>query len=381
MIHICTGPFIGAKWLKRYRRIRPNFCCVMGFTETGLYPGISAAGKTIEARKTTAIADLEFLVNGNHEAVKYPLPPLSGGVSPVVITRAIASELKWPMILMNAGSMIRPPFPCVDLGGVPAKCLSTGNAMTIRTVLKLFQAGVQWGEQLAQTIEGYIILSECVVGGTTTALGLLSALGYDAQHKVNSSHQICNHNQKWRLVKQGLGYLNHYQIDSDVPFCFRAVASMGDPMQIAVAGLAMSLSQHCGVMLAGGTQMLAVYALIKAIAQATNFAWNPDEVVVGTTPWVTNDPSGDTIALAKEIGDVTLMTSELSFKSSSYPELQAYDQGFVKEGVGAGGSAVAAYLHQDWSNAEILKAIEARFQDTYPTRPCDQRHYEFAIAS
>ena len=258
MIHICTEPFLGAQWLKRYRRIRPNFCCVMGFTDTGLYPGISAAGKTIESRKTTAIADLEFLVKGHRSPLTYPLPPLTSGASPVIITRAIASRLEWPVMIMDAGSYLRPPFPHIDLGGAPAKCLSTGNALTTNTVLNLFQAGVQWGERFAPHIEGYLILSECVVGGTTTALGLLSALGYDAQNKVNSSHQICNHPQKWRLVQKGLSFLNHYQADSEIPFSFRAVATLGDPMQIAVAGLAMSLSQHCGVMLAGGTQMLAV---------------------------------------------------------------------------------------------------------------------------
>lgn len=381
MIHICTEPFLGAQWLKRYRRIRPNFCCVMGFTETGLYPGISAAGKTIESRKTTAIADLEFLVKGTRNHLEYPLPPLTSGASPVIITRAIASQLQWPMIIMNAGSHIRPPFPCIDLGGAPAKCLSTGNALSTNIVLNLFQAGVEWGERLAPHIEGYLILSECVVGGTTTALGLLSALGYDAQNKINSSHKTCNHNQKWRLVKQGLSYLNHYQADSDIPFSLRAVATLGDPMQIAVAGLAMSLSQQCGVMLAGGTQMLAVYALMKAIAQETDFEWNPDEVVVGTTPWVTHDASGDTIALAQEIGDVALMTSDLSFKQSTYPELQAYEEGFVKEGVGAGGSTIAAYLHQEWSNADILQAVEQSFQEHLRARPINETVYDFAIAS
>ncbi|MEM9137672.1 MAG: TIGR00303 family protein, partial [Cyanobacteria bacterium P01_F01_bin.42] len=214
MIHLCTEAFLGAGWLKRYRRIRPHFFCVMGFTDTGLYPGISAAGRSIEDRKKTAIADLEFLIRGNQRQAQYPLPPLVDGASPVLITRAIAAKLKWPIIVMNAGSHIRPPYACIDLGGHPAKCLSKGNALEIRTVLSLFQTGVEWGARLAPQIEGYVILSECVVGGTTTALGVLSALGYDAATRMSSSHRVCNHPQKWRLVQQGLAHFKHYRTDS-----------------------------------------------------------------------------------------------------------------------------------------------------------------------
>ena len=38
-------------WLKNYRGKRPVFACVLGFTETGLIPNISAAGATPEERK------------------------------------------------------------------------------------------------------------------------------------------------------------------------------------------------------------------------------------------------------------------------------------------------------------------------------------------
>ena len=383
MIHICTEPFLGAKWLKRYQQVCPTFCCVMGFTDTGLYPGISAAGKSVADRKTTAIADLEFLVKGHSPYLQYPLPPLVSGASPAFITRAIASKLKWPMWVMNAGSHIRPPFACIDLGGKPAKSLARGNALEISVVMNLFQAGVEWGQRLAAHIDGYIILSECVVGGTTTALGVLSALGYDAASKVNSSHKNCNHHQKWRLVQQGLSHLDHYQADSDIPLPFRAVSAVGDPMQIAMAGLALSLSNTCGVLLAGGTQMLAVYALMDAIAKNIEYEWNRDSVVVGTTPWVVNDPTGDTIGLAKEIGNVCLMTSDLNFQNSVVPELQAYEQGFVKEGVGAGGSAIGAYLHQNWSSKEILEAVESCIAKQQEVEAQYGLHdnLEFAIAS
>ena len=354
----------------------------MGFTDTGLFPGISAAGKSVADRKTTAIADLEFLVKGHSPRLKYPLPPLISGASPAFITRSIASKLQWPILIMNAGSHIRPPFACIDLGGEPAKSLSKGNALEISIVMNLFQAGVEWGQRLAPHIDGYMILSECVVGGTTTALGVLSALGFDAASKVNSSHKNCNHPQKWRLVQQGLSVFNHYQSDSDIPLPFRAVAAVGDPMQIAMAGLALSLSQTCGVLLAGGTQMLAVYALMDAIAKETDFKWNREEVVVGTTPWVAKDPTGDTIGLAKEIGNVSLMNGDINFQRSQFSELKAYEQGFVKEGVGAGGCAIGAYLHQNWSSQEILDAVESSIaRHKTLESELSNHHLEIPIAS
>ncbi len=363
MLRICTEPFRGARWLKQYRYQRPQFCCVLGFTQTGLFPGISAAGLSSADRQYTALADLEYLAYGPSKDASYPLPPLQAGASPVLISRALATHLQWPIWLMNAGSVLRPPFPCIDLGGDPAKCVSSGAALRLKTVLTLFQAGMSWGHVLAQHIQGkYLILSECVVGGTTTAMGVLTALGFDVRDKISSSHRLFHPSQKRKLVEQGLYTFGRYQVDSEVPLPFRAVAALGDPMQIAVAGLVIALSRSCGVLLAGGTQMLAVYALTRAIADATDLPWDPEQVVVGTTPWVADDPHADAIGLAKLIGDVPFITSNLSFKASPIPALSAYDQGYVKEGVGAGGSAIAAYLHRSLGPTEIVSIVEAEVQ-------------------
>lgn len=63
-IAIYTGEQNSRSWLDRYKGKKPHFACVLGFTETGLIPGISAAGATPADRQFTAIADAEFLVNG-----------------------------------------------------------------------------------------------------------------------------------------------------------------------------------------------------------------------------------------------------------------------------------------------------------------------------
>jgi uncharacterized protein (TIGR00303 family) len=353
MIQIHTHPDIAQQWLERYRGKLPIFTCVLGFTDTCLIPGISAAGKTPEDRRYTAIADGEFLANGVQSQPHYPLPPLIAGASPVYISRAIVAALDLPLYIFNAGLPISPIVPHVDLGGIPAACLTTGAALPLAVVTHLYEQGLVWGEKLAtEARDSYVIIGECVVGGTTTALSLLTGLGLEAIGKVNSSHPVCNHQQKWAIVQQGLARLT-------LPLSPLAlVAAIGDPMQIVVAGMAIAASRTTGVLLAGGTQMLAVAALIQAIGLEHDLELNSAQIVVGTTAWVAGDRSGDTAALARLIPHIPLISTNLSFAPSRYPQLQVYERGFVKEGVGAGGAAIAATLYRGWGQVELLDSIE-----------------------
>ncbi|EAZ91230.1 nicotinate mononucleotide-dependent phosphoribosyltransferase CobT [Crocosphaera chwakensis] len=358
MFRLYSAHSLGQKWIENYQGFSPIFACILGFTETGLIPGISAAGATPEARKYTAIADAEFLINGVQSSYHYPLPPLSQGVSPVFITRAVVEACDIPVYLFNAGLPIVPSVPFIDLGGQPAQCLTTGKALPLPLVYDLFQQGLNWGEKLAKNhTKNYLIFSECVVGGTTTALAILIGLGINAMGKVNSSHPHCNHKQKELIVKKGFenaGFSNNLELINP----FKLVAVVGDPMQIFVAGMAIAASNKTGVMLAGGTQMLAVYALIKSIINTSEYDVNLDNIIVGTTRWVAEDLTGDTVTLAEAIGTVPLLATQLNFSCSSYQQLKMYEQGYVKEGVGAGGSAIAASLSYHWTQEKLLNDIE-----------------------
>jgi uncharacterized protein (TIGR00303 family) len=362
MIRVYTQQSQGEAWLARYQGSLPLFACILGFTETGLLPGISAAGATPQARRYTAIADAEFLANGPIPEPYHPLPPLNQGISPVFISRAVLEAHAIPLLIFNAG-LPDPPFvPFIELGGQPAQCLSTGAAMTLERVTDLFHQGLSWGSKLAaQAAPGYLILAECVVGGTTTALAILTGLGLSAAGKVNSSHPVCNHAQKWLLVQRGLAQLQVRGRASPSPSSdpFQVVAAVGDPMQIVVAGMAIAASRDCGVLLAGGTQMLAVYALAQALSTHLKLSWQPEQVVVGTTRWVVEDPSADTVGLAQLVGSVPMMATQLDLSLSDYPQLRAYEQGYVKEGVGAGGCAIAAHLYRGWQQQQLVEVIDA----------------------
>lgn len=362
MAKVYTQLGLGQTWLQQMQGKRPRLGVVLGFTETGLLPEISAAGATPDHRRYTALADAEFLGGGPAEVPQFPLPPLHQGISPVYITRAVVTNQNIPVEIFNAGLLHPPPVPHIDLTGEPAQCLTTGRALSLDRVRHLWQQGQRWGTMLATCPEDYLLLAECVVGGTTTALALLTGLGVHGEGRVNSSHPRCNHQQKFTVAKQGLTRAGLFPPKAEVS-PLELVAAVGDPMQPVVAGMAMAASRTKPVMLAGGTQMLAVYGLMTALARTHRVPWSPERVVVGTTRWVAEDPTGDTVGLANEVNSV-LIASRLSFHRSRFAGLRAYEAGFVKEGVGAGACAIAASLYQGWGEPEILAAIETLLEQT-----------------
>ncbi|MEN9226661.1 MAG: TIGR00303 family protein [Thermostichus sp. HHBFW_bins_43] len=341
---------LARQWCERVQGSLPLFLACLGFTETALIPGISAAGATPSLRRYTALADGELLLKGH--AHRLPTSP-DGYPSPVVISYAILTELGIPYHVFNCG--LPDPLPgaeTVASGGI-ARCLSTGQALPLERVGSLWQEGFERGTQLGQ---GYWVIGECVAGGTTTALALLLGLGWGAEGMVNSSHPVCNHAQKLALVRQGLA---HVPAGASAP---EVVAAVGDPMQPFVAGLAMGAAQRGAVLLAGGTQMLAVVALMRRWGQEQGIPWPQENVAVGTTRWVAEDPSGNTVALAQLLGTVPLLATQLSLANSRHAPLQAYERGYVKEGVGAGGLAIASSLYATWGQRELLAAIERSYE-------------------
>ena len=244
--------------------------------------------------------------------------------------------------------------------------------MTHSQVKTLFESGLSWGQKLARQCPGsYLILGECVVGGTTTAQAVLTALGYNVAGRMSSSHNsscISHREQKLKLVNQGLRQWQQHR-SAALPNSLSAVAACGDPMQAVAAGVTLAASRQVGVLLAGGSQMLAVYALAKALASEVAemalkekvLPWEAQRVVVGTTRWVIEDASADTQAIAREIG-APYIASEISFAQSPYFQLRAYEQGFVKEGVGAGGCAIAAHLYKGWNCSQLRHAVEAELR-------------------
>lgn len=354
---------IARRWQQRYAGQRPGYICVLGFTETALVPDISAAGNTPQARLRTAVADAEFIYGGPSAAPHYPLPPLQAGVSPALITRAVTAGQALPVYLFNAGLPCRPSVPHIDVDGTVARCVSSGQALALNKVIQLFNAGLHWGDCLGRRFaDSYLVIGECVVAGTTTAQAVLSALGLNVSGLMGSSHPTCNHYQKTALIKTGL---KSWSGDFKTQTVWAAIAAVGDPMQPFVLGMTLAASHHSGILLAGGSQMIAIYTMLQKLG--TQYPWNSDNVVIGTTQWIVNDATSQFLALAHTVPTPPIMSSQFSFKQSRYPQFTLFEQGYVKEGVGAGGCLIAGHLYQHWQQTQTLQAIEALLESSLKT--------------
>ena len=136
-------------------------------------------------------------------------------------------------------------------------------------------------------------------------------------------------------------------------------------MQPFVAGLALGALPTTPVLLAGGSQMAAVLALIVALARERGQSLDLDRIGIATTGWVARDPTADLAGLVAQIADVPVFASDLNFAESRHVPLRRYEDFLVKEGVGAGAAAVVAALLADADHARLLAAIERVYEEIY----------------
>jgi uncharacterized protein (TIGR00303 family) len=341
-------------------RQRGKFVLCLGATRTSDVPGISAAGLTPELRRLTPAVDSELVAFGRASVSGRTSVLTEEMVSPAVITRACAQMLGWQLHIFDCGVFVKPNVDLISVGHGAANCLSTGKAMSRSRVQNLLESGLAWGSRLARQCD-YLIVSECVPGGTSTALALLTLLGYKCTGLVSGSVLDGNHRGKERLLQLGLASIGGKPIGiEDDPLW--AVAKMGDPMQPFAAGMALSAARSVPVILAGGSQMLAVYALQKALLKTLPKASEPRALGVWTTKWVAADVRANSKELSKLVG-APMACAKLDFSKSHLPGLRNYENGQVKEGVGAGAALIATAL-AGFAESDILGAIENTFAQT-----------------
>ncbi len=369
------------------------FVLALGATETSNIAGISAAGITPEARRLTPAVDAEALILGRTvDGAPIPVSP-AGIVSPVVITRACLQMIAQMPEIIDCGTFVSPKSKTVTAGTVVARCLSTGDAIDDDVVMDLFEFGCSYGQRLSETHD-LISCAECVPGGTTTAMAVLTALGLDVRNLLSSSLPVSNHASRFNIVEVGLrnAGLSTEEFQQKPLQC---VARVGDPMQAVVAGIVMTASQSCPVLLCGGSQMIAVYALAEALLKTTSeFSWTPNNEVrqrlqcadglqqlhlqqlrrntlVITTKWVALDQTANMKELAR-LTETPFACSCPDFNSSRHVGLRAYEQGNVKEGVGAGGAMALAHLKTDASSLKLMSAIDDCYDQLVVRQSCPE---------
>jgi uncharacterized protein (TIGR00303 family) len=239
-------------------------------------------------------------------------------------------------LFINGGLVHTPTVPCLDAYGSPGDDPRFGDAVPAAT--ELFQKGRSIGQFLG-SISDLLVLGECVPGGTTTSLCVLRALGYDAL--VSSSYinnPVQMKEEVWRITE---GRIRGENISAPLDI----VRCCGDPMIAIAAGI--SATYTGTLILAGGTQMLSVAAILRSLDLPV--PW------VATTCYVRDDPSANFAEIAGMVG-VSVSYVDPDFGELGHSGLARYCIGEVKEGMGAGGAMLLAWL-MGYSPDEIRKRI------------------------
>ena len=333
---------------------------VIAGTDTSQINGISAAGINPNSRKKTALADAELMLFGASKDHKYKLPLLHAGVTPALISYVCSKLIKSMPIVVPLGINDKPYFNHLlveDQSLGPASSIITGKSMTRQRVLQLYNRGIAIGQSSKQPV----LIAESVPGGTTTAQAVMEAFGLNVSHLVGSSLFKAPRKLKRKVVETALLSANlKNNFDS-----FDVISSVGDPFQAFSMGLLIGTRlANQPVILSGGSQMIAVILLALEYLEVKNKKEFILQVFIATTSWLLNDNSFITLLdLINEKHNVNLigLASPLNFKFSKYKELKDYELGHVKEGVGAGGISILAFL-KGHNNKEIVSLCQQNLE-------------------
>ncbi len=336
---------------------RGVFTCTVANTRTSTIPGVSDAGDTPELTMFTPAADAEILVSGKTTCMKgIPINP--GGIpTPATLTKAALELSNMPYYIVNGGCEIIPYVPYFDMCGECGEKITTGRS--VKNVRKEYEKGYMLGEMLAKAYD-FVIVSESCAGGTTTALAVLMAMGVLKENLVSSSSPKNPKELKSRLVAEALEAAGIRPGDlADDPL--KAIECVGDPMMPANIGIVAGAAKSVPVIVGGGTQMAAVMAGVAKM--------HPELVgrfFQGTTRWLMNDPNSSMKRIMDCISDrIPIVYVNVDYSDSPYEGLQAYEWGFIKEGVGCGGASVGAIIESSGKITcrEIVGKVHEIYRD------------------
>jgi uncharacterized protein (TIGR00303 family) len=322
-----------------------RFMLVVGTTQTAAIEGISAAGVTRDAMRYTPAADAELLYYGR--PTRAPMVPVSptGCPTPALVTRTVQELVGFDPLIVEAGLAEPTGAPTLSVGTAPGRDIREGEA--VPDAAGVVERGREHGRSLPDT---ELVVGESIPGGTTTALGILTALGIT--DLVSSSLPENPLALKQAVVRESLDISGH-EPGALAGRPVDALEATGDPVLAAIFGLVEgALATGTSVTLAGGTQQLAIAALLR-------HAGYTGELTVATTPFVADDASAGTRETASELG-VTLRVTDPEFASTAHVVTERYRRGEAKEGAGMGGALALAA-----QNGVSMAAVRARLTTRY----------------
>jgi len=330
------------------------FTLFIGSTRTSTIPGISIAGTTPEATLYTPTLDSEYLLAGRPLSLDaVPVSP-EGVPTPALVSRVLVGLLGIPALVIDAGTHLKPQIPHVTL---PSRSvggrIDSGKAFPPGTAKRLYEESHLLGGSLAKGLD--VIIGESIPGGTTTAMAIMEALGFNAKGRVSSASPSNPHDLKVRVYEEGVR-VSGLRVPLEDPF--KVVDALGDPVHVSIAGfMAGAIESGARVILGGGTQMCAPLAILARLGFSLG-----DKVILATTGWLASDPLSDIKGLLSEIRPETpLIVSRADFSRSRFKGLRMYEEGYVKEGVGMGGLLALASA-RGITGESLLRAVEEEYE-------------------
>lgn len=329
---------------------------VAGNTDTARIDGISAAGANPDLLVHTPSADLEIIEYG--QPIRAPVVPVSpsGCPTPAVVTRAVRELLGFEVISVDAGLARSTGAPTVNMDGTPGADIRTQepvpSARAIFRTARTFAAALPVEE---------LVIGETIPGGTTTALGVLTALGERAA--VSSSLPENPLSLKHEIVEEALSVAG-LEPGGAAGQPVEAVHCVGDPVLATVAGLVVgAIDADIDVTLAGGTQMVAVAALVRHTGIEVPLS-------LATTSFIAADETAAIDDFAADL-NLDLTVTDPKFDRLDHPAADAYVVGEAKEGVGMGGAlslADRAGVSMTDVHERVVEVYDRLVADEYPVQ-------------
>ncbi len=315
-------------------------CMINGITQAGI-PGMIDLTPTLDA---------EFITNEKVFSIDEPAETPTGIPTPAIITRAVHNLTPFSSIEILDLGLSAPAQNTTShsFNISPSDSIRTGANIDAK---EIFTKGMKAGKEY-ELKGNYLILSESTPSGTTTATASALALGYDCANDFSSSFLNSPDDIKNKTIKEALSLIN------DEMSSFEKLSLVSDNMLIFCAGFLLEASRRFHVVLAGGTQMAACLLIADKLREDILMRVKSDNITLATTAWVVDDKNSDIKNLLSLLSyKPHAIYTTFSFAQSEIPILKKYDDGEVKEGVGAGGALAYACANES-DNKELLEAIE-----------------------
>ena len=330
-----------------------TFLLSISTTKTLEIEGITQAGIPGLIHLTPTL-DSEFVCSGEVRSLEGLAQTPKGVPTPALITRAVHILKPFSNVeILDLGVSKKPSleyFKIHDFGMKPSEAINKGADID---ALDIFQKGVEFGKNY-KCSDDYIILSESVPAGTTTAYATALALGYDCDGKFSSSFKNAPTSIKEKTIKEALENIK------DKEDLFDKIGQVADNMLIFNAGVVLgNSSSQTKLILAGGTQMASTLLLANSIVKYMGGKLESDNLALCTTKWIDEDENSDIKSLLEMLDfPINAYSANFDFSKSSHPALKLYDEGEAKEGVGAGG-ALCYGLINGLNSEQIIQQVES----------------------